>query len=265
MKTRAWNGAAAGGLVTALSVAGTAHGQYAPGYAWNRLADWGAGTVAGHEMNPGPDKSGSPVWRYEWTRGGGLATDSPWYLTPGQAMTWDPVWWYTGLSAWSRGDNQSPPIHDRVMTHNLYVDEFASIPVVRWLTPVDHAASFDVSGDLRVRWAGPDRVGSPVDVDVVIALASASLGTTVPLFTATVSKPTPIDSALESVDLPVDFRGLSMQPGDSLLISVRGAHDFAPYGRWVDMFDNLTVTLVPGPGGALGLAAAGLWAGRRKR
>jgi hypothetical protein len=265
VKTNTWRGAAAGGLVALLSVAGTAHGQYLPGHSWNRFADWSAGTAPGHETNPGPDGTGNPVWHYEWTTGGALASDSAWYRTPGQAMTWDPVWWFTGFSAWSRGDNQSPPIHDRVMTHNLYIDEYSAIPVVRWETPVDHAAPFDVTGDLRVRWAGPDRVGSPVDVDVVVALVGGSLGTTAPLFTATVSKPTPIDSAMESVELPIELRGLVMQPGDSLLISMRGAHEFAPYGRWVDMFDNVTITLVPAPGGVLALATVGVWAGAGRR
>jgi hypothetical protein len=267
MKTLRWRAAATCGPIVCFGACAIAQGQYLPGYTWNRQSDWVAGTAPGTSINnPSPDGLGRPTWQYEWVSGGGrLDSRDTWYAQPGHAMTWDSAWWNVGLPAWSRGDNQSPPIHEMVMTHNLVADQYSFVPVIRWLSPLRTGSLVDITGDLRIRWSGPDRVGSPVDVDVVIALMGQRPGDYLPLLEQTVSKPINAETVGDSITLPVDFRSITLLAGDSIVFSFRGAHDFAPYGRWVDMFDQINITAVPAPGTALLLTAIGVVATRRRR
>ncbi len=228
---------------------------------WRRLPQFTAGGA-----NPAGDGLGNSPWQYEWTTGDGLAGADPWWNNPTALMVWDPDWWSSGYGAWSRGDNLSPMVNHTLLTHNLYAVSHPYMPLVRWTNPLAGDTDFTIGGLLRVVWNGPDDIGSETLVDVVLSHTDGDTGDATLLSTWTVAKPTAGDSVLDQVDLPVSM-ALTLSQGDSLVVTLRGETVFAPYGRWVEMWDLLRIRteIVPGPGGLSLLLAAGLLALPRRR
>ncbi|MCH7793277.1 MAG: metallophosphoesterase [Planctomycetes bacterium] len=238
-----------GALATlaAVACASTAAGQYQIGFEWNRHSQWTPGAQAGSTANnPGPDPVGVPVWRYEWVSGGPIGSANPWYQHLGPLLVWDPDWFGIGEGAWAMADDTNPPVFQNRLTHNIEVSSWDRVPMVRWLNPLGDCAAVDLGGTLRVAWSGQGGLGSPVDVDVVIAMANASSGVYEVLLAQRVSKPTPVVSAGESVTIPVDIRDIAMDAGDSIVVSCRAIADSGASGRWIVLFDDLSFTNVGG-------------------
>lgn len=241
--------------------------QYAPGYEWNRTANWVAGTTPGSTIgNPQPDGEGAGVWQYEWVEGGGIGSANEWFAQPSHLMVWDDNWWNIGSGgAWVNSDELNPPIFNNRMTHNLHDTSSSAIPMVRWINPVGNGTVVDIAGVLNVTWSGHEFFGVPVATDVVIAHNDFSTGITSLLYSDTLLKPSPFPSIGDSVDVPISIRGVVMDEGDSILISLRGQRDFAGDGRWVILEDAISITLIPAPGAAALLGMGGLIALRRRR
>ncbi|MFN0130987.1 MAG: hypothetical protein ACKVW3_00390 [Phycisphaerales bacterium] len=259
MKTRASHAVLVCALAAGFALPASA------GMTWRRSTDWVPGGLQGSTQNNPSTVGGIPAWRYETTTGGGgIGSPNPWYQQPGQLMTWDGFWYTTGLGVWSRGDNSNPPIMPGRLIHNAHssVSDFA--PLVRWLNPAGNTVPVNISGQLVVNWNGINGIGRPVDVDVVIAKQDAG-GTITPLFQTTAAKPNPFPSVGDSVLLPVNLAAISMNTGDSIIITHRGRSALSPQGGWINLYDALTISAVPAPGIGATLAAAGLFAGRRRR
>ena len=222
---------------------------------WRRQSEFTPGG-----SNPADDSSGSPVWRYEWTTGTGLAGVDPWWDNPTTLMVWDSDWWGRGHGAWSRGDNLSPMIDRNLLTHNLYTISFPYMPIARWINPMPGETDFSISGALKVVWNGPGFVGSPTLVDVVYGFVDADTGIPTMLSSWTVSKPTPTDSTLDHVLIPVS-QAITLSEGDSLFWTVRGRTIFSPHGRWIEMWDlvRIQTEIVPAPSGVLAIGIAAGW------
>lgn len=236
---------------------------------WKRGVDWVPGFEQGSTINnPGPAAGGSFVWRYESIDGGGsLGSLDPWYRRERELLKWDGLWWETGVGAWSRGDDASPPIMQDRIIHNLHTSAYQHTPVVSWINPLGDGTQVEVSGSLTLRWTGVEGLGFPVDVDVVVAFEDASTGEITPLFSGTYSKPIQGPSVNDEVLIPIELSGaLTFDAGDALLVTHRGHDAFGPAGMWVTVFDDVNLTLVPTPGSVALLGVAGLLIGfRRKR
>lgn len=237
------------------------------GFTWQRTADWIPGTAAGGTANnPGPGAGGTTVWQYEWTSGGGLGSSNPWYSQPTNLMSWDPVWYDTGLGVWSAGDNASPPIMSNRLVHNVHESVVSKVPIVRWRAPVGSINDLGIAGSLTVNWNGMNGLGLPVDVDVVVAKQNATQTATTVLFSTMVSKPNPFPSVGDSVIIPINLQNIVLNQGESIIISHRGHHGFHPTGAWVNMYDNLVInTSIPAPGSLAMLGLGALAMGRRRR
>ena len=120
---------------------------------------------------------------------------------------------------------------------------------------------------MDIRWSGEGFIGSPVDVDFVIALDDATTGEVTPLFTTTVSKPNPGDTIGDFVTIEVGLQGIEIGVEDSIIISHRAHDRSGTNGRWIPLVDDLTMTVVPipAPGAMALLALTGLTATRRRR
>ncbi len=246
------------------AVAGICLAPVVPAHAeiieWRRQAEFTPGGP-----NPASDAFGSPVWQYEWTSGDHLAGADPWWDNATSLMVWDTDWWGRGHGAWSRGDNISPMIDKNLLTHNLYTISFPYIPVARWTNPIEGDTEFTISGNLKVVWNGPGYVGSPTLVDVVYGLVDADTGIPTTLGTWTVAKPIDGDTVLDHVFLPISH-SITLGEGDSLFWTVRGQTEFAPYGRWIEMWDlvQIRTEVVPSPSSTLLLLGAASVASRRR-
>lgn len=254
-------------VVVALSISlgftAAASAQYGEGFTWHRFTDFVPGSLHGAlENNPGPDPMGNPTWEYRWTTGDEAGSDNPWYANHGELMTWDEQWFNGERSAWTRGDNLNPPVFNDRMVHNIRSADYDYMPVVNWLNPVGDAAMVDLSGSLTVMWSGGGGVGSPVDVDVAIAYNDVSEGTSNIVMHNRVSKPNPGDTIGDISIVDVDVMGILLDEGDFLTISHRAVDDLG--NRWIPMFDDVTITLVPAPG-AMSMLGLGLAAAFRRR
>ena len=232
---------------------------------WRRSTDWVAGTAQGAGLNNPSAVRGMPVWRYEYASGGAFDSANPWYKNPGTLLTWDGAWWGTGSGVWSRSDNHSPPISSSRLVHNVAAAEYDSAPMVRWLNPLGNGGLVNIAGTLLLNWDGQNGLGRPDDVDIVIAKYSAASNTTAAIFSATRSKPNPVPSVGDSVIIPIALGNISVNQGDSILISERAHDSLFPLGAWINLYDGLTITSVPAPGAGALLGAAGLLAARRRR
>jgi len=232
---------------------------------WRRSTDWVPGSAQGSTANNPSPVNGHSVWQYESTSGGSLDSEDPWYQHAGTLMSWDGAWWQTGWGVWSKGDDHSPPILPGRLIHNVAAAEWANIPMVRWMNPLGNGGVVSLSGTLLVNWNGVNGLGRPDDVDVVIAKYSAATNSTSLLYSNTVSKPNPFPSVGDSRLLPVNLSNIVVNQGDSIIISHRGREGLAPLGGWINLYDGVTITTVPGPGTGAMLAAAGLLAARRRR
>ncbi len=208
--------------------------------AWNRALDFTPGTTQGStDGNPDDDVFGDPVWQMESVQGGALTENPPWYAASGQKMVWDSSW-FGGGRLWARGNDLNPPISAAALTHTIPDGgTWSHIPLVRWLNPAGRQA-VDIVGELRVRWAGSGRVGSPVPVDVAVAKKAALSGVVFAIYTNTVNKPTPGDSIDDMVVLPVRLANVSLEAGDQIIVSHRAQHSVNA-SRWINLADDLTI------------------------
>jgi hypothetical protein len=259
-----WGAARTSALVLALGTAAHASGDGF--FLWQRSLDWVPGTVQGGTANnPGPGQGGSTIWSYEYTQGGRLGAPDAWYTQPTTAMKWNESWYNTGWRVWSKDGAANPPILPERLIHNVHASTVADIPLVRWMSPLNIATDLSISGDLVVNWNGMNGVGRPVDVDVVIARQDAQRSATTVLFSTTVAKPNPFESVGDLITIPVNLPQISLNVGDSIIISHRGRHGMEPLGAWVNLYDNLTFSAIPAPGGLGLLVAGGLVMARRRR
>jgi hypothetical protein len=264
MKSHRSCGVALRAAALVLSLAGIAHGD---GFVWQRSADWVPGSgQGGTGNNPGPGAGGNTVWYYEWTEGGPLGSTNPWFRNPGNRMSWDPEWYQTGWGVWSRGNDANPPILPARLVHNVHESAVHAIPLVRWVAPLGPMSDLAITGSLTVNWNGLHGLGLPVAVDVVIAKQNAAQTSTTLLFSQTVSKPNNFPSVGDSLVLPINLQNISMNTGDSIIITHRGRQGFGPNGGWVNLYDNISFSAIPSPGalGVLGLGAIAVLRRRRR-
>lgn len=228
---------------------------------WRRIPQFTSGGT-----NPAGDGLGNSPWQYEWTTGEALSGSDPWWDNPTTLMVWDPDWWGRGIGAWTRADDVSPMVNQTLLTHNLYTISHPNMPLVRWTNPLVGETEFTIGGLLRVVWNGPDDIGSETLVDVVLAHIDGVSGVKTMLSSSTVAKPTPGDSVLDSLDIPMSMT-LTLSEGDALLVTMRGHDIFAPRGRWIEMWDLLRIRteIVPAPGALPLLLAGAILATRRRR
>jgi len=221
--------------------------DYAPGFVWDRSADWVLGTVEGSTLgNAAPDKKGNPVWRYEWTTGGDLDSANPWYLQQKNLMTWD-NWNPPGPPAeqlWSRADNLEPKITQWLLTQSRSATwhswEYQS--VVRWINPVSDGTIVSITGTPRLVWEGFG--GSPdVDVEVVLVKKDESDQTVELLYVETIANPTP-GAVQSNAYLPMSFMNERFDLGDSLFLTMRAATAPSPEVSWILLLDDLKITYV---------------------
>lgn len=232
-----------------------------------RSANFGSGTSQGSSAgNPNP-VGGQPVWQYEVVQGGALGTSNAWYKqsSGSQLMTWDSAWYQTGWGVWSNGDDANPPILGSRLVHNVAASVYNDVPVVRFLNPVGASSTLSINGSFQIAWSGVDGLGRPNDVDVVIAKYNSTLNETTLLYSNTVSKPLPFPSVGDSLNLPISLNGISLGADESVMISHRGRTPLSPLGAWVNLYDNVTFSVVPAPGAAAVLGLGGLVAARRRR
>jgi len=252
------------GAVVLAAIAGQAFGDYGPGFDWDRTADWLPG-IHGDTLtnNPGPDSLGNAVWTYEFvTGGGGLDSANPWYAQPASLMEWDAQWAAQDFGVWAKGDNFTPLIDQNGLLHQLAASRFDSAPVMRWQNPVGEGALIDIVGEFLVTWNSTGATKPSVDDEIVVALDDASAGEIIPLFQTVASKPTPGGGA-ESLVVPIDLSAVAIDAGDSILITHRGVDVDS---GWIDLHDqDVMITLIPSPGSAGLLVAAGLTFVRRRR
>lgn len=256
--------AAAACAVVPGAMTGSAFGDYEYGFVWQRQADWVPGqNDGGTTNNPGPDGLGAPVWKYEYTSGGSLSSEDPWYVNAGTKLVWDSVWHDSDDGVWARGNNDSPPIYASAVLHHNLGKFDAAVPVVRWNNPAGDGALVNLSGTFTMEWDSGNDKAFDNDVDFVIALADASAGTVLPLFAETFSKPTEGISATESIAFGVDLENIALDDGDSLLITHRA--DTVQHWGWISVFDDYDITFVPTPATASLMGLAGLVMTRRRR
>lgn len=230
-----------------------------------RSTNWVAGTTQGGTQNNPNPVGGQPIWQYETTQGGSLGAGNAWYKQPSELLTWDSAWYGTGWGVWSKGNDANPPILPSRLVHNVAASVYNDVPLVRFRNPLGNGATVNINGSFQVAWNGLDGLGRPNDVDVVIAKYSAALNDTILLYSSTVSKPLPFPSVGDSINLPINLVGVTLDDGDSLVISHRGRTALSPLGAWINLYDNVTVTAVPAPGAFGLLGAAGVLAFRRRR
>lgn len=254
--------------VAILAIAASAGQAWAAGgvivpTSWNRGEAW-----TGDGTNPVPI-GGQPVWYYEAvtdTQAGQLGSARPWYMQPRTPLGYDTDWFGTGQGAYALGDDINPPIFDSYMVHNVFVDAFTNVPVVRWQKPsYETNPAIFVQGSFRLVWDGPSAVGVPNDVDVVVALVKPASGTMTTLFSQTVSSAITQPSVGGQTIIPINL-SVTMDAGDSILYSLRGRQAQSPNGSWIRMYDdNITISSIPAPGATGLLALAGFAAARRRR
>lgn len=230
--------------------------DYVPGFVWDRSDDWVAGPQVGWTTgNPAPDKLGNPVWSYEYTSGGPIGSANPWYLAEKHAMIWD-HWDPAGPTPedlWVRADNLEPKINRTTLSNSrsLRWNSWEYQSLVRWINPVGDGTIVDITGSLRVDWAGWG-VSPDVDVDVIIGFKDFSSNTLTLLFERTVQNPTPglPNPPFPRVIMPLGIHSLRMDAGDSLLVSLRAKTAPSELDSWIVMYDDVKiryVTTVPEP------------------
>ena len=230
-----------------------------------RSVNWVEGTVQGGTAgNPG-QVNGTPIWQYETTQGGALGSGNAWYSQPTDLMTWDSSWYATGWGVWSKGNDANPPVLPSRLVHNVAAAVYNDVPMVRFHNPLGNGASLNINGTLQIAWNGVDGLGRPNDVDVVIAKFDSALNSTTLLYSNTVVKPLPFPSVGDSLNLPINITGVTLNQGDSIILSHRGRTPLAPLGAWINMYDNVTFNLVPAPATAMLLGFGGLVSLRRRR
>ncbi len=232
-----------------------------------RSTNFVAGTTqGGTQGNPNP-VGGQPIWQYEVAQGGALGASNAWYKQSqsSQLMTWDSQWYATGWGVWSNGNDANPPILASRLVHNVAASVYNDVPMVRFLNPLGNGATLNINGTFQIAWSGVDGLGRPNDVDVVIAKYSSSLNETSLLYSNTVSKPLPFPSVGDSLNLPISLTGISLNAGDSIIISHRGRTPLSPLGAWINLYDNVTFNTVPAPGAAALLGLSGAVMFRRRR
>lgn len=149
-----------------------------------------------------------------------------------------------GLGGTTRATGETPTSHMTRITSLRIAKSLSSElwPVqllIRWTNPENASIVVHMTGDLVLVWHGRHGTGSPVDVDLVIAHHNVSRQTTTPLFSETVSKPTPRDTNFEEVKLSVNVYA-RLESGDSIIITqrARNAVDEGFKVRTVSLVDS---------------------------
>ncbi len=224
---------------------------YGPGFTWNRISDYQAGTTIGSTTgNPNPDQNGSPAWSYEYYQGWGN-WDS------GTLLPWNGWRWansYGNISKWDQNN------------HFLNDASFTRTPLIRWINPTNETIDINLGGWLKLFWLGRDWTGSGwssylvsgvKDVNLVMGYYDASANmTTSYLIDQTIYYPetTEVKCGIGHggwgncvktvVDLDFD---LTMDAGDSIFWTSQAV---SPYtndwkaNRWLTLNDTkLTITV----------------------
>jgi hypothetical protein len=236
--------------VAAFSTAATGS-VYPTGYVWDRSADWSPGQLqnAGYQFgNPAPDQNGSPAWAYEQVSSGSdLGNAHPWFEGQPIPLRWDSSWFDSGVQVWAFVNDIPPAITLATLQHSIQnQDEYTRVPMVRWTNPTGAACTVHIEGDLTLRWSGNQNLGTSVQIAAAIVLVTRE-GQYTKLFAETYDDPSPGDQNIGVKNVPINLAGVEVEPGDSLLITVRGSKEVA--GRWCDMNDNLKITLTEIDGG----------------
>lgn len=232
-----------------------------------RSANFSGGTTQGSSQGNPNQVGGINVWRYEVLQGGPLGAGDAWYRNSQSAelMTWDAQWYATGWGVWSKGNDVNPPILGSRLVHNVAASVYGDIPVVRFMNPGGNGATVTINGTFQVAWNGVDGLGRPNDVDVVIAKYNATQNQTTLLYSTTVSKPLPFPSVGDSINIPISISTFTLNADESVIITHRGRTPLAPLGAWINLYDNVTFSVVPAPGSAALLGLSGLAVFRRRR
>lgn len=232
-----------------------------------RSSNFVEGTTQGGTQGNPNQVGGLNIWQYEVVQGGALGTANAWYkqVQSAELMTWDSQWYNTGWGVWSNGNDANPPVLGSRLVHNVASSVYDDVPMVRFLNPGGNGAALTINGSFQVAWSGVDGLGRPNDVDVVIAKFNATLNETTLLYSTTVSKPLPFPSVGDSINLPISISGVTLNADESVIISHRGRTPLSPLGAWINLYDNVTFSVVPAPGTAALLGLSGLMVARRRR
>jgi hypothetical protein len=188
---------------------------------WNRYKDFVPGPTPGtSEGNPSPDRFGNRgVWAYEYLPvGNPLSSPDPWYLQTPTPLVWDDAW-YSGSGQWVFQDDTGPNVSSSSLLH-LVSYAWNNVPVVRWINPVPNPAHMDIRGTMTLTWMGDGGVSAPVPIDVVIVLVHGDSGGKDLLFGQTCQKPIQ-DTSRNVLLLPIRMTAVPIEPGDSILVSLR--------------------------------------------
>ncbi len=225
--------------------------EYPNGHTWRFRSDYAPGALHGASMgygNPQSDSLGATPWTYEWLPEGGTLggpASSQWFRGAGTLMTWDSS--YFGFPRWSKSDEVGGNIESGYLEHLLRAGADRSVPLLRWTNPVSRTVTVQVSDVLRLHWWS----GTTATIEAALtSFSSASLTHTV-LFAVSLGRPGSLP-ADEGMDVPIAPFTITLQPGDSVTLSVRANGTGACCVR---MDSDLTLTLIEGgtcPGDADG-------------
>lgn len=200
----------------------------------DRGDQWQAGATPGSTLgNPTSEVDGI-AWSYEWISGDALGTASPWYRQPGTQLVWDDDWFGQG-GMWTYSDDLLPLVGRDEMTQEF---DWVHIGVIRLLNVADTAMQVRCLGTITLRWRGYEGTtpaALPIDVDVaIIALGAESEQA---ILASTLAKPT-ADASHEDLVIPVPDRPVVIDPGDSLVITIRPTQSNPPANAWTSVDDN---------------------------
>lgn len=212
-----------------------AMGGYVPGYVWVRRYDFSREGRKSEPRSPVPDRVGRAVWTPGWVEAGpeGGGAGSDWYTGELHPLVWVEDWYGHG-PRWAAGPRVGPLVNADRLSQSLSGASQGRSPVLRWSNPIAATVPIDLDGTLVVRWQGR----SPEPAEVVIARVDDA-GRATELLRRTV-KPTGVDGVSP---VPVELHGVTIRPGDGLLLGLRGSGT----SGYVEVIDDLRLKLMAIP------------------